>query len=157
MPRLILALAVTAGFVVVVAGAQPALGAVPVIHRESLVGVVIHSDCMEDVEIIEGDIQFVLLEHGNQNRAIETFHVGTSGVAGVGLTTGATYRYAEASIGEFSQGVDGSTQNIAVAHLTLVGTGTAGAATATFIVVWRIDADGNFHLATEQSRMTCSG
>jgi hypothetical protein len=137
-------------------GAQAALAAEPVIHRESLAGLTIHNDCTnEDVAITDGDIQFVLVEHGNENRAIETFHVGTSGVTGTGTTTGSTYRYAEASIGQYNQGFDGTTENIAVAHVTLVGTGGAGASTTTLIVVWRLDADG-LHVNTEQSRITCN-
>lgn len=156
MQRFIVVLALAAGFV---GGSASSAGAwaEALVHRESLAGVTIHSECMnEDVTITDGDIQFVLVEHGNDRRAIETFHVGTSGVTGTGSTTGSTYRYAEASIGQYNQSFDGTTQNIAVAHVTLVGTAGAGASTTTLVLVWRLDADG-LHVNTEQSRITCSG
>jgi hypothetical protein len=104
------------------------------------------------VAITDGDIQFVLVERGNGSRAIETFHVSRSGVSGTGTETGSPYRYAEASIGQYNQGIDGATENIAVAHATLVG---AGVSTTTLILVWRLDANG-LHVNTEQSRITCS-
>ena len=156
MGHTILRLALAAGMTAALASADNAVAAEPIIVRESMAGVVIHNDCAgEDVVITDGEVMFLLLEHGNDGRAIETFHTSKSDVTGTGTTSGTTYRAAQTSIGQFDEGFDGTTQNVAVSHLTLVGTGGSGVATVTTVVVWRSDEDG-FHLATEQLHATCS-